>query len=407
MPIVNVVDVTKYVEWQGSHLASTYNDLHTKLYDGNFVLSGMEVTSDGVNCTVSPGSVIHDGIVIELLQDVVVPNPALGWVLAATNVDPSDSTNYEITFYDPGLIPAGAVRIATFLSSQEIIPAIKGSLGSLSHTIVNRGIQPNYIDNSSFSIDPQGDFSTQVGPGTGDFALGTVISGIRSAQCTVTIGDSTNAGMLQSISEYAELEGRDITAAALVKTSVSGVALSIDISGSAIGAVSVSSVPHSGSGDWEYLYVSLSVPVDPDDMDVRISSTSDGVVYVADTVLSLGQFPGTLNFAPEAHVDAQSRSGGGFESGYYRASILGRDNGVNYIIGVRIRFRTPKLSAPSVSVSNLTVFEEGGTSDASGSYTINVGNVDEDGFDVDVSKPNGGGEVPRPNYIQFDWEAEV
>jgi hypothetical protein len=425
MAVIPPANRQKLIEYAAPHTSTDFKDFNQKVQGGGSIISGLEVTSDGVNATIQPGIFAHLGVLCEThtAQDVPLPGsyPA---TLRGNTVDHDLVSDVVFEFGVTG------APIAVFLSATQFITGKYASLDALdgmARIIPNR---PDYLINGGFEVDQRatpaahsapppkkGPFGpdawqTYISP---DATTGTVTLdqiqltahrevGNSSARMVITMGTSTSVGMCQTVLNVSQLRGKTITFTARVKTDVaSTVKLRMD----SVGAVF--SGYHSGSGEFETLTVSQLIPPAATLIGFFVESdTSDCTVYVDSTSAVIGDYPEGVTYIPQSLEVQLADSATVYEKGHLDAYVVGGDDGSDYHIRQYIQFKERKQALPTVTLSNVVMHDEGDdVTDTSGSYTISVDDLSLDGFTFHATKSNNGGDDPRPNAIICDWEAEV
>jgi hypothetical protein len=432
MPIIPPVDTTKHVEYQAPYTSTTFVDQMGLLYDGHRILSGLQVSSDGVNASVTDGAFIQRGIIVEVRN---IPNIAIPGVfptfLIADNVDQISSTDVNIAFVDAATVAGDPelVVLAEFSSALAFDQNPELSIRAIADALGAGAGNNNYIINGGFEADQRAGSGTQVGNGVGTWGPdawkatvvagttgtstisrtttpGEFFSGSSGLKCVVTLGDSARMGAVQEViqSQVRELRNRPVSIRCQMLANVPGQILmeALDGGGSVIGSPAGGPRFHSGGGAWEELSATFVVPANAARIRVRLLVDGNDTFFSDEVNLTVGADPN--EYIPDLVGVSNHRIDGLYEVGSSNIEAFGTDDGTSFRIEVYVPFRATKVQNPAIIVlSNTDVREDGANVDVSGGYTISAASITSTGFIVQATKPQGG---QRPRSLSFDWTAE-
>jgi hypothetical protein len=434
MVVVPQDERNKLIAFRSNYGSTTFREYFRRILGANRILSGLTVTSDGVDASTTDGVFVQRGVFVDVqnVPDVTIPGSFPAY-LVIDNVDQIPTTDVSIQFYEEAdfLANPDLCLLAIFTDANTLTqpPALDHeTVHDLANMIVP---YPNMIKNGGFEIDQRGIVANRVGPGIGPFgpdgwmpwvvtgstgtssiertgAAGEFFSGLFGGKCVVTVGDSVRCGVTQRLfaGDVLPMVGFRITFSVMVKaTAAATLTIQATDGGSFLTVGTGSYRTHSGSGDWEHLSTYLDVPANADRLEIAILSDFDQTFFIDDAILAPGGGNFRIPYIPDTNAEETRKVLRLYETGFFKESFLGSDDGTDYTMGCRVLFKQPKNFVPTVTLTNVVINEDGSATDESGSYTVSTSDIDRLGFTVKATKPNGGGDDPRPNHLEFNWAA--
>lgn len=234
--------------------------------------------------------------------------------------------------------------------------------------------------------------------------------GKYSLQCALTsVGASSSFSVRQSIENYQDFIGKQVSLSIWVNSSVPGVKAFITN-----GTIATSlSAAHAGGSAFQRLTCTYTVPAGSTALYVGV-----GFVDIAPTLSTIYLDSGNLVFGAQA-VDYQpsriaddvdrclryyEKSDGVGNQGAASLMALGSSDGTYYLLGKNVDFSTQKSGIPTVTVTVLRVQEEGSGTDLKAGYSTYWDFVGKNAFRFWVQKAIGGN---KPNVVSAHWTAEM
>jgi hypothetical protein len=228
---------------------------------------------------------------------------------------------------------------------------------------------------------------------------GTAVDRSAYAMKVISTISSGVVSISQSIENFKELQGQDVSLTVRVRPGTVGTIIVkiTDSNGSTSSSVNV------GTGSYETLTALRTIGASISSLSVSIEISASQTCYIDNAMFS--QSTSALAFAPLSPAEEWQRCQRYFELGYNDFSKYGASDDTTYYIDDDIDFNTIKLSNPVLALSNVQIYEDGlGLTNAVSSYTFVLGITDHllRGFSLRASKTIGG---QRPVRMAFNWTA--
>lgn len=291
-------------------------------------------------------------------------------------------------------------------------------------------VQTNILDNGGFEISQRG--TAFVNPNSGIYtvdrwrvdkgATGTppqmdviqVASPVDSGGFSVgmniiTTGTGTNisCSLLQFVENYLAYAGKTVTCTFRVKTSLTGFHIELY---DGVQPVTFGT-NHSGSGNWETISCTRTINANPTSLRIYIGFGSQqpsgtGVSYIDSAMLVVGNQPAT--FVPLHPAIDLARCQRYYQAGLFETTALGRTGPTTYNMEYATQITTMRTT-PTITVSSVSVWEEGSQVNNVGAYTNVVsvaqgGNLYNTTLTVAYGKPIAGS---KPSFLSGNWTASA
>ncbi len=146
MPVLPTAEVSKFIELDAPYTSARFAEQLDKLHARSALIRGFEVRAvpgQPSQILVTPGRALIRGVVVEMTAEQLLLKPALAlpFILYLDTIDEDDASDTTLDFALPGALPAGAVALAEFSTSNTVHEDRKETLEGRTRGVKARRLQ--------------------------------------------------------------------------------------------------------------------------------------------------------------------------------------------------------------------------------------------------------------------------